>query len=351
MGRRAGGAAGWRLSHRWHYSEGPAAVAVEHAQALAAVVSDFFLTDPADPPTRQACAERSPPSRQWRRGTTTWAGGCRASSVDALARRRTAAASSSASGGHRRYGRRRRRPRAAAGTGGARSGNQTSPHHQHHALRSGQLERVVLALGAQVAEPRSAGATRRQLLLADRSAPMPNVDSPWPCCTTFSVVLPRRTSIRCPAPKRWPLLLEAQDARQRLARGLGGIPRRGWVLAVVNATVLLRRARAGSFRRSTRAAARAGSRAPRRAPSSASSLPRCGALELLAGGALVDHAALVHDVRRGRRPSRRRRPRRRGRRAGLLVVAPRRSSAGPGGRRSARRVCRCPCRRRWSRRR
>ena len=42
--------------------------------------------------------------------------------------------------------------------------------------------------------------------LSPRSAPMPKVlKAAWPCCSTFSVFLPRRMSMMCPVPKLMPL--------------------------------------------------------------------------------------------------------------------------------------------------
>ena len=139
-------------------------------------------------------------------------------------------------------------------------------------------------------------------------------------------------------------LAGAVDARQRLARGLGGVPGLRRLQAVV-AVAAGRR----SPRRSSRAAARGGSRRSRTGRAARRAWRSETRLNVLAAFGLLDHAALLHDVAQAVGHPGVGRQRRRGRRGRSPGSSPRCSSAGRGARRSARRACRCPCRRRWSR--
>ena len=197
---------------------------------------------------------------------------------------------------------------------------------------------------------------------------MPQVDScSWPNWRTLSVTLPRSTSTRWPAPKLRPpcwrkrktqlSALRAASVPSQVSGGFrqlsqlgqgphaplrslprGGSPRTGETRIrsgpAIGFAEVLQQPHAA-------AVVRLGQRQQR------VELAALQALEVPRRRlAFVDHAALVHHVgqavghpgvgagRRGRR----------GRSPGS---SPRCSWAGPGARRSARRACRCPCRRRW----
>ena len=138
---------------------------------------------------------------------------------------------------------------------------------QHRARRSSVSASVLYSPSvAQVAERDQLAQHARATAPRDTSAPMPKVLS------ALVAVLRRPSRSPCRAARRsggrrrscWPrVLLEAVDAGERLARGLGRVPGRGRRAGSCRSC----RSGAGcSPRRSRRAGARAGSRAPRPAP-------------------------------------------------------------------------------------
>jgi len=140
------------------------------------------------------------------------------------------------------------------------------------------------------------------------------------------------------------VLVKAVDARQGLASGLGGVPG-GWRVLAVVAGILVSAAGVAfltEIRQQSHATAVVGL-CQRQQGIELAALP---ALEFLRGRALVDHPALVHHIRQPVGHPRVGRQTVAPGTAGLLVVALDCSSEDPGVPRSARRACRCPCRRR-----
>ena len=209
----------------------PSARALQHAQDLLAVGLQLPGADAADAGQRveRGRALPAPSAPAWRRGRPRRPAGC----ARAPPRRARPSARQSAPAPRVQRQRRRRVLRRARACGacrvaalrralGTRSSSGTSPRSTSRAL--GASASVLYspstctwpsAINWRSTERHCCSLSRRRC----RRWTAPRGDA-----ASLSVALPRSTSIRCTAPKRWPRAGEAVDAAQRLARGLGGVP-------------------------------------------------------------------------------------------------------------------------------
>ena len=167
---------------------------------------------------------------------------------------------------------------------------------QHLARARRQLERVVFALGAHVAERDQLAQHAAPLHLAQVGADAERAQSLVVKLRDLLGNLAAQHVDQVPGAELLPaLLVKAVDARQRLARRLGGVPGGGRVQAVVAGVLVSRVARRGLF-------AEIGQQphAPAvvrlRQCQQRVELAALAALEFLGRRAVVDHAALVHNV-------------------------------------------------------
>ncbi len=168
------------------------------------------------------------------------------------------------------------------------------------------------------------------------------VSSSCRCWVTFSVRLPSRMSMDCPAPKDCPRsrcsrsTVDSSICAGMVASQVSGGTRQ--VSQLPHGSLCWPKWASSRTRRHSTVSQRASI-----ASSWADSMRRC------AGRRPSRRSSCAAARRRpGRRPARRSRAGRRGRRGRSPGSSPRRTWAGPGARRTGRRACRCPCRTRWS---